>query len=250
MKKMKKLIPSAAAVLGMASLTACAGGDDGSNESSSVVVTSVTSSESSSTTQSTVTETEPSNQEQPVSAEPASGGCEPADFQAAGYASINHIGSCDGQWATGGQAQTDNVSHFRFTDGKWVRIENAGETFTGFHCYDAAALAEQGAPGWLLDRLVVCDKPADSGDLALPGTQCKNYDSGPLVVREGEISCDESNRVMDYYLAHASEGQGNIAHLTFEDWECATNTAGRAHETGWSSGCSRTDGVQIGVQAG
>lgn len=251
MKSTQKLIPAAVAFLGMAALSACSGTEDGSTgtASSSVVVTSIQSSETPSTSVETVTATDPASNEQPAPERQAAGGCDPADFQAAGFSSITHVAFCDGQWATGGQAQTDSVNHFRFVGSSWTKIEHAGETPTGFRCYDRVWLGEQGAPAGFVDNVMACPESQGSDEKVLPGTQCKSYDFGPLVVKEGEISCAEAIRVMDYYLDHVSEGTGNIAALAFEDWRCATNTAGIAGDTGWSLGCDRADGVDIGVRA-
>lgn len=251
MKITQKLVPAAVAFLGMAALSACSGAEDSSadTESSSVMVTSITSSETPSASVETVTATDPTSEGQPEPGQQATGGCDPTDFQAAGFSSITHVAFCDGTWATGGQAQTDSVNHFRFVGDSWTKIEHAGETPTGFRCYDRVWLGEQGAPTEFTEGVTPCPVPAGSDEKVLPGTQCKSYDFGPLVVKEGEISCAEAIRVMDYYLAHTSEGTGNIAALAFEDWRCATNTAGIAGDTGWSSGCDREDGVDIGVRA-
>lgn len=91
---------------------------------------------------------------------PRGGSCSPSTFDALVPGWPNFTGTtvtyCDGQWATAGANQTDWRESFRYHNGGWSRIQPAGQTRTGFTCYDSAALRQQGAPQAFLNSLVVC----------------------------------------------------------------------------------------------
>lgn len=91
---------------------------------------------------------------------PRGGSCSPSTFDALVPGWPNFTGTtvtyCDGQWATAGANQTDWSESFRHHNGGWSRIQPAGQTRTGFKCYDGAALRQQGAPQAFLNSLVVC----------------------------------------------------------------------------------------------
>lgn len=91
---------------------------------------------------------------------PRGGSCSPSTFDALVSGWPNFTGTtvtyCDGQWATAGANQTDWSESFRHHNGGWSRIQPAGQTRTGFRCYDGAALLQQGAPQAFLNSLVVC----------------------------------------------------------------------------------------------
>lgn len=93
-------------------------------------------------------------------AAPQAGSCDPGAFDAVvpGWPNFTgtRVGYCDGQWATAGAYQTDWREAFHFEGGRWVRVEPAGTSYTGFACYDKARLREQGAPQEVTDRLVGC----------------------------------------------------------------------------------------------
>lgn len=95
-----------------------------------------------------------------VPAAPQAGSCEPGAFDAVvpGWPNFTgtRVGYCDGQWATAGANQTDWREAFHFEGGRWVRVEPAGTSYTGFACYDNARLREQGAPQEVTSRLVGC----------------------------------------------------------------------------------------------
>lgn len=97
---------------------------------------------------------------QPAPVPAQRGACSPSTFDALVPGWPNFTGTtvtyCDGQWATAGANQTDWSESFRHHNGGWSRIQPAGQTRTGFKCYDAAALRQQGAPQAFLNSLVVC----------------------------------------------------------------------------------------------
>lgn len=97
---------------------------------------------------------------QPAPAPAQRGACSPSTFDALVPGWPNFTGTtvtyCDGQWATAGANQTDWSESFRHHNGGWSRIQPAGQTRTGFKCYDGAALRQQGAPQAFLNSLVVC----------------------------------------------------------------------------------------------
>lgn len=63
---------------------------------------------------------------------------------------------CDGKWAVAGAKQTDWIVAFRANGDKWAVVKPAGQTNTGFKCYDTARLRSQGAPAQFTDKLLTC----------------------------------------------------------------------------------------------
>ena len=64
---------------------------------------------------------------------------------------------CDGRFASVGIYATD-ASAYMFWNGKeWEAIESAGQTYTGFKCYDEAHLEELGVPAELKEQMIICD---------------------------------------------------------------------------------------------
>lgn len=98
--------------------------------------------------------------ESPAAGEAAPASCEPGAFDAVVPGWPHFTGTtvlyCDGQWAQAGADQTDWIIAFRNAAGKWEPIEPAGESGTGFACYDVDALRNQGAPQEFVDSLLAC----------------------------------------------------------------------------------------------
>lgn len=64
---------------------------------------------------------------------------------------------CDGRFASVGIYATD-ASAYMFWNGKeWEVIESAGQTYSGFKCYDEAYLEELGVPAELKEQMIICD---------------------------------------------------------------------------------------------
>lgn len=64
---------------------------------------------------------------------------------------------CDGRFASVGIYASD-ASVYLFWNGEdWEPIESAGETYTGFVCYDNANLETLGVPSELKEQMIICD---------------------------------------------------------------------------------------------
>ena len=64
---------------------------------------------------------------------------------------------CDGKFASVGIYATDGVGYLRWDGNDWVRIDSAGQTHTGFKCYDGAHLDELGVPAAMKNEMIICD---------------------------------------------------------------------------------------------
>ena len=85
--------------------------------------------------------------------------CAPANFDALVPGWPNHTGTsvsyCDGQWAKAGANQTDWTESFHKVNGRWTRIQPAGDV-NGFKCYDVADMQRKGAPRAFTDQVLSC----------------------------------------------------------------------------------------------
>ena len=85
--------------------------------------------------------------------------CSPANFDALVPGWPNFTGTtvhyCDGQWAKAGANQTDWNESFHKVNGRWARIEPAGDV-NGFKCYDVADMQRKGAPRAFTDQVLSC----------------------------------------------------------------------------------------------
>ncbi|MGX7697784.1 hypothetical protein ACWPN4_23140 [Gordonia polyisoprenivorans] len=74
------------------------------------------------------------------------------------------------------------------------------------------------------------------------GTACGAATRRTVVeVRSGSISCVEALRVIDHYRALPPGDFGNANIRQFDGWSCASPTAARALEQGYSTICSKDD---------
>lgn len=92
----------------------------------------------------------------------AKGSCDASAFDAVVEAWPSPLGTvvlyCDGEWATAGADESDEIGNFRFADGKWSVIEPDGRTSLTHHlCYDIDKLRDEGAPEEFLENLIACD---------------------------------------------------------------------------------------------
>jgi hypothetical protein len=63
---------------------------------------------------------------------------------------------CGGGWARVALPQSDGMKLLRWDGTGWHDVEPAGETMTGFRCYDRAGLVTEGAPEELFGNITVC----------------------------------------------------------------------------------------------
>lgn len=114
----------------------------------------------SSTTVSTVYETETAAaKDKPAPAtkkKPDKGPCEwvPVEQGQFGDEVYNY---CDGRFASVGIYGTDAVGSLFWNGDDWEHIEEAGQTYTGFRCYDEAHLDELGAPSAFKEEIILCE---------------------------------------------------------------------------------------------
>ena len=64
---------------------------------------------------------------------------------------------CDGRFASVGIYATDASGYFFWNGEEWEAIESAGQTYTGFKCYDEARIEELGVPAELKEKMIICD---------------------------------------------------------------------------------------------
>lgn len=64
---------------------------------------------------------------------------------------------CDGRFARVGIYATDATGYFFWNGEEWEAIESAGQTYTGFKCYDEARLEDLGVPAELKEQMIICD---------------------------------------------------------------------------------------------
>lgn len=63
---------------------------------------------------------------------------------------------CGGGWARVALPQSDGMKLLRWDGVGWNDVAPAGETVTGFRCYDRAGLVAEGAPEELFGNITVC----------------------------------------------------------------------------------------------
>lgn len=124
-----------------------------------------TTTERSSTTVSTVYETETVEEDngaakknEPAAAE--SGGSKgPCKWTPAEQGSVGDkvYSYCDGRFAEVGVYGTDATGYYRWDGNDWAKIDHAGQTYTGFRCYDEAHLDDLGVPATLKEQMILCD---------------------------------------------------------------------------------------------
>lgn len=100
-----------------------------------------------------------SKKKEPATAADASSSKGPCTWKPAEEGSVGeHVSSyCDGKFASVGIYGTDGVSYLRWDGNDWVGIESAGQTYTGFKCYDGAHLDELGVPAAMKNKMIICD---------------------------------------------------------------------------------------------
>lgn len=64
---------------------------------------------------------------------------------------------CDGKYAGIGTYATDHTEYMLWDGNFWVAIEEAGQTHTGFRCYDEAKVEELGFPAELKEHMIMCE---------------------------------------------------------------------------------------------
>ncbi|HIW91440.1 MAG TPA: LppP/LprE family lipoprotein [Candidatus Corynebacterium avicola] len=67
------------------------------------------------------------------------------------------VAFCEGEWARTVLPQSDGQNLLRWDGETWSHVEPAGETFTGFRCFDREKLIDDGAPEELFGNITVCD---------------------------------------------------------------------------------------------
>lgn len=65
-------------------------------------------------------------------------------------------GYCDGEWASGGIANSDGIFYWNWDGTDWVKIQADGHTYTGFNCYDVPKWEQAGAPTVITDDMTPC----------------------------------------------------------------------------------------------
>lgn len=157
-------------------ITACSSDEDSLAEPNmdQEVTTSAeaeTTTERVSTTVSTIYETETETvdepddsakkKREPAAAADAGGGSDkgPCEWKPAEQGSPgDEVSSyCDGRFARVGIYATDATSYMMWNGQDWELIEPAGQTFTGFRCYDEGDLHELGVPADLKQDMILCD---------------------------------------------------------------------------------------------
>lgn len=157
-------------------ITACSNDEDSLAEPNmdqevSTPTEEETTTERASTTVSTIyeTETETVDEEddsakqkrEPAAAADASSGSDkgPCNWKSVEQGSPgDEVSSyCDGHFARVGIYATDATSYMMWNGQDWEHIEPAGQTFTGFKCYDEGDLDELGVPADLKQDMILCD---------------------------------------------------------------------------------------------
>lgn len=65
---------------------------------------------------------------------------------------------CDGAWMRAGQWQTDHLRNLAWTGDMWVEyLPDDTTPGTGYPCYDAGRLEQDGVPPALRDQLTLCE---------------------------------------------------------------------------------------------
>lgn len=75
----------------------------------------------------------------------------------AGMEALDVLIYCDGTWMRAGQWQTDHLRNLTWDGDMWVEYPPDGHTdLTGYPCYDADRIAQDGVPPAVRDQLTLC----------------------------------------------------------------------------------------------
>lgn len=167
-----RTVVSFLAVSATFALGACGPMESASNDhtevaSPPVTVTSTAAASAPPTTTSDKTTTTSSPQPPTTTAPPALGGCSPEDFLEDAPFTEPVVLFCDGEWARAGQAQTDHVLIFSFTQDTWQTHPSDGESLlTGYQCYEEGILRASEAPEELIDQVLICDPEGEAAQIS------------------------------------------------------------------------------------